>query len=184
MLTPDISTERFVLAILDDVDATDTYRGWMADGDLVQYLESRGSVPSLSDLRDYIGSMRDSPHSYFFGIFVPEGRRHIGNIKLGPISAQHRTAAIGLIVGERDMWGQGVATEVVGAISAWAFGTLGLEKLYAGSYAGNAASVRAFQRCGFAIEGVQRSQVQLDDGTRDDVIVLGRTRYDEDRPTA
>jgi RimJ/RimL family protein N-acetyltransferase len=184
MLTPDITTDRFVLAILSEAEATETYRSWMADPELVQFLESRGSVPTLDDLRSYIASMRASDDSYFFGIFVPDGRRHIGNIKLGPISAMHHSASIGLVLGERDMWGKGVATEVVGALSDWAFGTLGLEKLYAGSYASNPASVRAFQRRGFAIEGVQRRHVQLDDGSRDDVIVLGRTRDDEDRPIA
>jgi RimJ/RimL family protein N-acetyltransferase len=184
MLTPDIPTERFVLAILGEEDATERYRSWMADPELVQFLESRGSVPSLDDLRAYIESMRESQHSYLFGVFEPRDRRHIGNIKLGPISAQHRSASIGLMIGERDMWGKGVATEIVGALSEWAFASLGLEKLYAGSYARNAGSVRAFQRRGYAIEGVQRSHVLLDDGTRDDVIVLGRTRDDQDRPTA
>ncbi len=48
----------------------------------------------------------------------------------------------------------------------------------------NEVSFSALQGCGYAIEGVQRSQVRLDDGQRDDVVLLGRTRQDAGAPTS
>ena len=113
-----------------------------------------------------------------FGIFSKATESHLGNIKLGPVSRIHNSAAIGLVLGDRSAWGQGVGSEAIGVLSKWGFADLGLDKITAGSYQSNAGSVRAFQKCGFAVEGVQRSQVRLDSGWRDDVILLGRVRAD------
>jgi len=183
MLTTDIETDRLVLSCLRVDQVDETYRGWMSDAETVQYLETRGPHPTLESLRTYVQRMRDSDDSYFFGIFLREGLRHVGNIKLGPISSKHGSAHIGLVIGDKSVWGTGIAGEAVGSVAKWGFDQLGLEKIIAGSYASNVASVRAFQRQGFSIEGVQRRHVALDSGERDDVILLGRTREDDGRST-
>lgn len=183
MLTTDIETNRLVLSCLQVEQVDETYLGWMTDAETVQYLETRGAAPSLDSLRTYVQRMRDSDDSYFFGIFLREGGRHVGNIKLGPISAKHASAHLGLVIGDKAVWGTGIAGEAVGALTEWGFAHLALEKIIAGSYARNVGSVRAFQRQGFSIEGVQRRHVALDSGERDDVILLGRTRADDGRST-
>jgi ribosomal-protein-alanine N-acetyltransferase len=183
MLTADIETPRLVLSCLDSAHVTETYREWMSDPEVTRYLETRFSAPTVESLRSYVESMRASADSYFFGIFSRETAAHIGNIKVGPVSAIHGTAAIGLIIGDRSAWGRGYASEAIGAVSAWAFAELGLDKLTAGSYSNNRGSIRAFERNGFHIEGVQRSHVRLADGGRDDVVILGRTRSDVPEPT-
>lgn len=179
MLSADIETARLVLACLTEDQVGDEYRGWMSDPEVVRYLETRGEGPTIESLRAYVAAMRASTDSYFFGIVRRDSGAHIGNIKLGPVSPLHNRASIGLVIGDKGSWGQGFAAEAVGALAGWAFGDLGLEKLTAGSYARNVGSIRAFQRHGFRIEGTQRSQVKLDDGSRDDVVILGRTRDDD-----
>lgn len=175
MLTKEIETPRFVLACLTENDATETYLSWMNRREINQYLESRFAPHDLQSLSAFITSIRESRDSYLFGIFSREGSHH-GNIKLGPISYEHRTASIGLIIGDDSVWGKGVATEVISAVSSWAFSTLSLEKLTAGSYQQNGGSIRAFEKSGYSVEGLLRSQVRLVDGERDDVVLLGRTR--------
>ena len=157
---------------------TEEYRAWMADPEINRYLESRFSEPTIESLREYVVGLRASSHSYLFGIFSKDGGSHFGNIKLGPVSNVHNSATIGLVLGNRAAWGQGIASEAIGALSRWGFIGLGLDKLTAGSYQSNAGSVRAFQKCGYAIEGVQRSQVRLNTGERDDVVLLGRVKAD------
>ena len=184
MIAQDLVTERFVLACLDVTDVTETYRSWMVDPEVTRNLETRALEHTIDSLAAYVTAIRSSSHSYFFGIFSRDDSTHYGNIKLGPIKSAHSSASIGVMIGDRSMWGKGVATEAIGSITDWAFGTLALEKLTAGSYAVNGGSVRAFQRCGYAIEGIQRSQVRQLDGTRGDVVLLGRTRFDSGEPTA
>ena len=71
-----------------------------------------------------------------------------------------------------------MATEAVTAVTRWAFGTLRLAKLTAGSYASNGGSIGAFVKAGYRVEGRQLSQVELGDGTRDDVVLLGAVPED------
>ncbi len=176
MLTEDIETTRLILACLREDHVTQTYLSWMEDPEVNQYLETRFTPSSLESLRSYVAGIRASSHSYLFGIVVGETGTHVGNIKLGPVSEQHGSASIGLVLGDRNAWGKGYASEAIAAVTAWAFDTLALDKLTAGSYQRNGGSIGAFQRCGFVVEGVQRSQVRLADGERDDVVLLGRAR--------
>ncbi len=178
MLTEDLDTPRLVLSCLREEHATDRYRSWLINTEVNQYLETRFTEPSIATLREYVAQMRESRHSYLFGMFLRADGTHIGNIKLGPVSVVHSSAAIGLIIGDQAAWGKGLASEAIGALSDWGFTTLGLEKLNAGSYRRNHGSIHAFEKSGYQIEGTQRSQVRLADGTRDDVVLLGRTCAD------
>lgn len=176
MLTDDIHGTNLVLHCLEERHASDTYLSWMLDPEVNQYLESRHLTPTVEDLRSYINEMRDSTHSYLFGIFTANDGVHRGNIKLGPISEPHNSAVIGIIIGDKSVWGKGYASEAIGMLTEWAFLDLGLEKLWAGAYAVNQGSVRAFEHNEYTIEGLQRRHVNLPSGERGDVVLLGRLR--------
>jgi RimJ/RimL family protein N-acetyltransferase len=55
------------------------------------------------------------------------------------------------IVAER--WGMGLATEIAQASIAFGFSQLGLERIHAFAFEGNAASVRVMEKCGFTHVG-------------------------------
>jgi RimJ/RimL family protein N-acetyltransferase len=108
-----------------------------------------------------------------FGIFDKESDQHIGNIKLGPINWFHRYAEIGLIIGNKDFWGKGVATDSITLISLYAFNTLNLHKVTAGCYASNIGSKKAFLKAGFDVDGVRKSHC-FSQGKWEDLILLGK----------
>jgi len=72
----------------------------------------------------------------------------IGSIDLSLI--ENQSAELGFLV-RRDRWGLGLASEAAGAVVAHAFGALGLERLAAGTDAGNGAARRVLEKCGFAL---------------------------------
>ena len=55
------------------------------------------------------------------------------------------------VVAER--WGAGLATEIARAGLAFGFAELGLDRIHAFVFDGNAASVRVLEKCGFAYAG-------------------------------
>ena len=171
-----ITTGRLSLRSLTELDATECYLRWMNDPQVNRYMESRLSKQTHESIREFIRTSNDSSDILLLGIFVVDGR-HIGNIKLGPIHDYHRFAAIGIMIGERDCWGKGYATEAIRAVSRYAFESLNLEKLFAGCYASNQGSYRAFRRAGFILEGRLRSHVSSAD-RRDDDLQVGLTRAD------
>ena len=63
------------------------------------------------------------------------------------------SAEMGYWLGE-DFWGRGIATRVVTAVSDWAFDNYHLTRVFAQTFAHNAASIRVLEKSGFVREGI------------------------------
>jgi len=156
-------------------DVTETYVGWLNDPKVNQYLESRFTRHTLGSVREYVSGILGSEENRFFAICLKQGNRHVGNIKLGNIHSHHRSADIGLFIGDAEAWGKGYGSEAIGLLTEFAFGELDLRKLIAGCYAKNLASIAAFEKRGWRREGLLRGQIIVD-GTPDDLVLLGTSR--------
>jgi ribosomal-protein-alanine N-acetyltransferase len=162
------------LRTLCEDDVGEAYARWMNDPDVVRYTESRFASHGVEELRRYVAAVRRDPDALFLAMIAPRVG-HIGNIKLGPIDRAHATGDIGLLIGEKEWWGKGCASEAIRLISDHAFVALGLEKLTAGVYAPNVGCIKAFERAGFEREGVQRGRARFEGG-RVDVVLVGKLK--------
>ena len=170
-----LQSSRLLLRALEPGDLNATYLSWLNDPAVNRYLETRFLPQSHEALQAYWEDHRDDPSSPWFAICLASEGRHVGNIKLGPIQWLHRRADLSLFIGERKCWGQGYASEAIALVRDWAFRELDLQKLNAGIYSGNLGSRRAFEKCGFELEGTLRQEV-VSAGQRLDVSRLGLTR--------
>lgn len=161
------------LFLLQAEHATNSYVDWLKDPQVNQFLESRFSAHSIETVRRYIISALDDPDVLFLGIHSKEIRSHVGNIKVGPIDRRHALGEIGLMIGAREVWGRGVATHAIRLVSEICFKELGLRKLTAGCYASNVGSKIAFERAGYAVEGV-RKRHYLSLYQEEDLVLLAR----------
>ncbi|MCB9233665.1 MAG: GNAT family N-acetyltransferase [Bacteroidia bacterium] len=167
-----LAGERLYLRELRPEDAAGNYLAWMNDPEITQFLESRFRSYTEQDLLDYIEVTSQDPNSYPMAICQSVDGRHVGNIKLGPVNTIHRHGDIGIIIGERDCWGKGYATEAIRLLVDFAFEELGLHKVTAGCYSDNPGSAKAFLKAGFVEEGVKKEQY-LSNGVYVDGILLG-----------
>ncbi|HDZ73845.1 MAG TPA: N-acetyltransferase [Aurantimonas coralicida] len=167
-----ISSERLHLRELAVDDVGDTYVGWLNDPQVARFLETRWREQTEASVRAFVAAVNARSDEFLYGIFLNENRRHIGNIKVGPIRAHHGVADVSLLIGERDCWGKGFAAEAIAAVSRHAFAHLGVRKLAAGMYAPNEGSRRAFLKLGYKEEGRRRLHYMLD-GEPCDLIELG-----------
>jgi len=104
-------------------------------------------------------AMRMNPRLYFA---IASDHEAIGSIGLMPGNDVHRfTAELGYWLAE-PFWGKGIMTNAVRALSEYAFGELGLHRIFAEPYTTNAASARVLEKSGFALEGVIRASVFKD----------------------
>ncbi|WP_373515392.1 GNAT family N-acetyltransferase [Persicitalea sp.] len=139
-------------------DVNENYYAWLNDSSVNQYLETRFFPRSLENTEQYVKSMDGNSNEIFFAICTKADDKHIGNIKLGPINWIHQYADIGLLIGDKDYWGKGLATEAIRLATKFGFSTLNLHKLKAGCYADNVGSKKAFLKAGFIVEGTLRQQ--------------------------
>ena len=80
-------------------------------------------------------------------------RDAIGSCDLSLIDSTQARAETGFLF-RRDQWGQGYAGEAMAALTAHAFGALGLELLTASTHAQNARARRVLERLGFGLERI------------------------------
>ena len=167
-----IDAERLYLRPLTPGDCTPRYVAWLNDPQVNRYLETRHVRQDLASVTRFVEAVNGRDDEHLFGIFLRAGDAHIGNLKLGPVKANHRLADISLFIGERASWGKGYATEAIRAATRFAFDALGLRKLSAGMYAPNVGSYHAFINAGYR-EEARRPGHYLLDGKPCDILELG-----------
>jgi RimJ/RimL family protein N-acetyltransferase len=125
-----------------------TYIRWFADRAVTRYLLIRHPT-SLRKQEEWIEQMAGSADDVLWAVVRAGDGGLIGNIGLHRIEWRHQHAELGYVIGERDQWGKGCATDSVKLSTTYAFLELGLEKVWAQVVAGNAASQRALERNGY-----------------------------------
>jgi len=113
--------------------------------------------------------------SVYFAIEVDgEAAGGLSLERLGDV--ERNTAEIGYWLG-RPHWGRGLATAAVVAATAYAFEQLRFERIEAGVFEWNVASVRVLTKAGYTMEGRLRRRITKDDRIGD-VLMFGRLRSD------
>lgn len=167
-----LETKDFILRPLVVADATERYLGWLRDLDVSRTLFSDGASQTLDSLRRYIES-HDNVSRYLFGIFTQDGM-HIGNHTLRAIP-QHKRAAIGVMIGDKDYWGKGVPLQTRARLIDFAFDDLGLDKLEAGCVSINTPAIYNFKRQGWKHEGTRKAHMIIGDRSVD-LVLFGLQR--------
>lgn len=137
------------LSELTEDDATENYAHWLNDPEVNRWLETRNVT--IPELKKYILEKRENPNAVLFGIFWNENGEHIGNIKLEPIDHEKKEATIGILVGEKEYWGKGAATEATNLATDYAFSVLKMRAVTLGVIPENKPALRVYEKCGFAV---------------------------------
>ena len=108
--------------------------------------------------RDFIGRTEGENPAFTFAI-VDKTDHLCGVISLVPQEDVYRISAeIGYWIGE-PFWGKGVATQAIEIMTRYGFEELHLERIYAGVFDFNLASMRALEKNGYRREGIFRKSV-------------------------
>ena len=166
-----IEGKRIFLASLNPDRLSLVYQQWMKDQEVLCYLANPEGDYSPASLRKFVKDSNDNANDYLFGIFLRLDGRHVGNIKIGSIHPKHKFADLGIIIGDKKIWGQGFATESVKLCIEYAFNQLNLHKLFAGMIEGNEGSYKAFLKAGFQDAGCYRKHVLIGKEYKDARIV-------------
>jgi [ribosomal protein S5]-alanine N-acetyltransferase len=142
------------------------YLRWLRDTEIVRtlnlprYIET--PVP-FEEVSNYVKALMQSETDLFFAIQLLDPDIFIGTAKAGHIDWYSKTADIGIMIGRKDVWGRGLASDALSVLCEHLFESVGLRRLTAGVMATNPAMVRVFEKLGFSREGVFRQQDRLGD---------------------
>ncbi len=153
-------------------------QAWANDADVVRYVTWRFPYPyTLEDAANWISSNRDPTTAFNFAI--EEKGAPVGSIGV-QLGEQERSgsAVIGYVLG-KPFWGRGLATDALRGITAYAFETFRLERLWANVMGPNAASARVLAKAGYVHEAtLRRAIVDRWGGVHDELVFskLGPSR--------
>jgi RimJ/RimL family protein N-acetyltransferase len=122
----------------------------------------------MEQARTFLGWIAKQPSPTVWAIEV--NGEAIGGIGIELHTDVERVSAeIGYWLGEA-MWGRGIATEALKAVTAEAFKRFDITRLYALPFADHAASVRVLEKAGYVREGHLRRSAIKDGKVRDQVL--------------
>jgi RimJ/RimL family protein N-acetyltransferase len=154
MECPFLIGDRLYLRPLDAGDL-DRCLQWINDPDVLGTLGRRFPMNRAREKEWLEGHYKDE-RDLGLAIVLKDGDRHIGNCGLHGIDAFNRCAEFGIMLGDKDAWGQGYAPEAGRLILGFGFEELALHRIMLRVFAHNERAQRAYQKLGFVREGVLR----------------------------
>lgn len=174
----EIAAGRFQLRPPSEAEAADALA--MLRDPAVRQWNPAPQVVDLETARAWCRSGADwsqGTHATFSVLDATTGRL-LGNVSLWGIDlADQRSALVGYRTAP---WarGQGVAPDGVDAVTRWAFGALGVERIGLPHAVANPASCRVAEKCGYRLEGTSRKAFRDEDGVRHDEHLHARLATD------
>lgn len=164
-----INAEQFFLRELQEKDLDGNWYRWFNDAQVTEYQNKKIFPNSLEKQSDYFKYLQTSKEDVVLAMVDKKTNRHVGNVGLHYIDWVHRSAQLGIVIGEKEFWGRKYGEEAWRLITEYAFRVLNLHRVYALVMQGNVASQRCAEKAGFKAEGKIR-QVFYKDGEYQDVI--------------
>lgn len=159
-------------------DITDAYVAWLNEPEVVRYSNQRFVRHTRESCRRYFEGFGEGSPNLFASLRVakPDASER-GEIPVGTLTAyrslQHGTADVGILLGERAVWGQGIGLEAWRLLTDWLLTTPGLRKVTAGTLACNLAMISVAERSGMQREGVRAAQ-EVVAGVPADIVFFAR----------
>lgn len=155
-------------------DAWNDYQ-WRSDPELARL---DAATPLNTSFEQYLRFYQDelrypTPSSRRFAIQTLDGR-HIGNCMLYDIDTLRGEAEVGIMIGDRNYWGQGYGYDALVTLINYTFSHSSLVRLYLHTLEWNTRARRCFLKIGFSeVRPVRRN------GQTFILMELGRDRWEE-----
>jgi RimJ/RimL family protein N-acetyltransferase len=147
-----------------------TFVRWLNDPEVVADLLLYQPISLAQEERWFEDYLKDTDR-HIFGIETANGHL-IGNVALEDINWKDRSAELGIVIGEKDHWGQGYGTDAVRTLLRFAFQEMNLHRVSLRVFDDNARAIRCYETCGFRHEGRLR-QAEFSKGRYRDELMMG-----------
>jgi len=165
------------LRALEPDDLERCYR-WLNDREVTRFIEGGRYPLSTAQEREWLENATRGRHGFSdvpLAIETKEGGVHIGNAGLHQGSPEHRTAKLGIVIGEKEYWSKSYGTDTVRTLLRFAFEQMNLNRVELGTFDFNERAQACYRKCGFVEEGRRREDRYID-GRYHDLLIMGILR--------
>ncbi len=131
-----------------------TFVRWFNDPEVREFLMMYLPMSTAEEEKWFERQLEDR-NSDVFAIETADGVL-IGNIGLHDINWRDRRAELGIAIGEKAYWGKGYGSDAIRTLLRFAFQEMNLHRVSLRVREDNARAIRAYEKCGFQLEGRMR----------------------------
>jgi ribosomal-protein-alanine N-acetyltransferase len=154
-------------------DITPEYISWLNDPVVTRYSNQRFVRHTAQSCLAYLESFSGTSN-LFLSVKRLDDMLAVGTMT-AYVSPQHETVDIGIMIGDRDMWGKGVGFDAWSSLVNWFHETVRCRKITAGTMRVNSAMMSLMDRSGMSLECVRPRQ-ELLDGVPQDLCYFAKYR--------
>ena len=154
-----IATDRLELRPFEEGHITERYVGWLNDPEVCRYNGHHYFPYTKSGAYRYLESTSSDKSIIVLAVHLKETKEHIGNVSIGDIDLLNRSAALNILLGDKNQWGQGYAYEAFAALLEHSFSELNLNRVSCGTLDTNIGMQKVAQKLGMQKEGTKRSAI-------------------------
>ncbi len=151
---------------LDDVER---YTEWVNDMEIGQFMLFTSSVIDLEKEKNALCELMKNNH--VFAIIEKDTNKVIGNCGFHNLDNVHRHAELGIFIGEKTFWNQGIGSEACTLLLDYGFNILNLHSVSLFTYDFNKRAIKCYEKIGFKQSGVYREYIYMA-GSYHDVIMF------------
>lgn len=153
MKSPTITSEHHLIRPFKTND-TELWQKWDTDPEVQAFMpEPRSEVQDISTQYEYINECENDEEGFFWSIETIDGIT-IGTVALTEFNEYHGVVNLGIVIGDKEYWGKGIATEVITALVHYAFEHLSIFCISAEVEEGNIPMMKALEKVGFKRDGL------------------------------
>lgn len=166
--------ENVILRQFSETDITSEYLSWLNDPHVTRFSNQRFYSHTRESANAYFMSFIDNDN-LFLSILNPATGHAIGTMT-AYISNHHKTADLGLLIGDSESWGKGYGQDAWNTLGNWLFNTQSIRKLTGGAAVGNVAMVKIMERFDMGLEATRVDQ-ELIDGEPHDLVYYAKFNH-------
>ncbi|MBB4932127.1 RimJ/RimL family protein N-acetyltransferase [Lipingzhangella halophila] len=172
---PTLSGGRVRLVPLTE-EHTDAFYASTLDEE-VRRLTGTHHMPSYLQVQEWCATRAESPDRVDLAITEQPGGRFVGELSLQDFDPDNESAGYRIALSAIEFTGQGLGREATRLILEYAFGELGLHRVWLHVHAFNMRAIAVYRACGFSVEGRMRDSLFWD-GRRHDSLLMAILEHD------
>lgn len=170
-----LSGSKVILRPFERTDITPEYVAWLNDPQVVRYSNQRFVRHTEESCLRYYESFANTGN-LFVSVRTSGNNSAVGTMT-AYVSSQHETVDLGIMIGDRSVWGHGIGQDAWNTLLDWLVIQCRARKVTAGTMRCNEPMVKLMERSGMVLEGVQKKQ-ELLNGIPQDLLYYGKFRAD------
>lgn len=150
---------------------------WLNDPEVIAGLQLYAPMSLKEEQAWYENMLKNHPAEHPMVIEVERDGDWlpIGNCGLHLIDWRIRSTELGIFIGEKGYWNQGIGTRVMKLLLHYGFETLNLNRIALEVYDSNPRAIHTYEKAGFVLEGRKR-QATYRNGKYSDVLIMSVLR--------